>query len=143
MKSAHKGPYNALSSLHRLEFILQHKSDSLLRDSIGVGFGQVQIMQELNRSVPITQRVLAQKLHQTEANVSRQLQLLKRRGLVNITRNKDDKRLRETSLSFKGSKVYDKAERILAELHKDLSKNISASALREFDQTVSRLLSSV
>ena len=93
MKTIKRGPYSPLSSLHRLEFILQHKSDLLLRKSIGVGFGQVQIMQALHRSVALSQRAVASKLYQTEANVSRQLQLLKKKGLVSISRNKKNKRL--------------------------------------------------
>src|SRR3989344_3178805 len=109
-----RGSYTPLSSLHRLEFILQHKSDALLRDSLGVGFGQVQIMQALHRSVPLSQRTVASKLYQTEANVSRQLQLLKKKGLVSITRNRKDKRLRETALTAKGGKAFNKAEKILS-----------------------------
>jgi DNA-binding MarR family transcriptional regulator len=143
MTAAKKGASNPLTSLHRLEFILQHKSDLILRDSLGVGFGQIQIMQELNRSVPMTQRALAAKLHQTEANVSRQLKLLKRKGLVNIGRNKQDKRLHETSLTAKGNKTYAKAERLLATQHKELLKPLDKKAIQSFDRTASHLLKSL
>ncbi|MBI2591935.1 MarR family transcriptional regulator [Candidatus Saccharibacteria bacterium] len=135
-----RGTYTPLTSLHRLEFILQHKSDSLLRDSLGVGFGQVQIMQALHRSVPLTQRAVAVKLHQTEANVSRQLQLLKKKGLVNITRNKKDKRLRETSLTAKGQQTFAKAEKILSAQHKELLKMVDDRDVKALDRAVSHLL---
>lgn len=140
MKTIKRGPYSPLSSLHRVEFILQHKSDLLLRESIGVGFGQVQIMQALHRSVPLSQRAIAFKLHQTEANVSRQLRLLKKKGLVSITRNKKDKRLHEAALSAKGSKAFAKAEKILAAQHKELLKLLNASEVKAFDRVVSHLL---
>lgn len=135
-----RGPYNPLTSLHRLEFILQHKSDLLLRDSVGVGFGQVQIMQALHRSVPLSQRAIAVKLYQTEANVSRQLQLLKKKGLVSITRNKKDKRLRETALTAKGQKAFDRAEKVLAGQHKELLKLLNSKEVQDFDRVVSHLL---
>ena len=135
-----RGPYSPLSSLHRLEFILQHKSDLLLRESIRVGFGQVQIMQALHRSVPLSQRAVASKLYQTEANVSRQLQLLKKKGLVSITRNKKDKRLHEAALTVKGSKAFTKAEKILAAQHKELLKLLNSSEVKAFDRVVSHLL---
>ena len=135
-----RGSYTPLSSLHRLEFILQHKSDALLRDSLGVGFGQVQIMQALHRSVPLSQRTVASKLYQTEANVSRQLQLLKKKGLVSITRNRKDKRLRETALTAKGQKVFQKCEKILSAQHKELLKLLDDREVKAFDRAVSHLL---
>lgn len=143
MAAAKKGPYSPLTSLHRLEFILQHKSDMLLRDSLGVGFGQVQIMHALHRSVPVNQRALAVKLHQTEANVSRQLQLLKKKGIANITRNKKDKRLHEISLTAKGNKIYAKAEKILASQHRELLKLVDKREILGFDRVVSQLLKSL
>ena len=135
-----RGSYTPLSSLHRLEFILQHKSDTLLRNSLGVGFGQVQIMQALHRSVPLSQRAIAQKLYQTEANVSRQLQLLKKKGLVSITRNRKDKRLRETALTAKGGKAFGRAEKILSAQHKELLKLLDDREVKAFDRAVSHLL---
>ncbi|OGL39642.1 hypothetical protein A3J32_02015 [Candidatus Saccharibacteria bacterium RIFCSPLOWO2_02_FULL_46_7] len=123
-----------------MEFILQHKSDALLRDSLGVGFGQVQIMQALHRSVPLSQRTVASKLYQTEANVSRQLQLLKKKGLVSITRNRKDKRLRETALTAKGQKVFQKCEKILSAQHKELLKLLDDREVKAFDRAVSHLL---
>ncbi len=138
-----RGPYSPLTSLHRLEFILQHKSDSLLRDSVGVGFGQVQIMQALHRSIPMSQRAIAVKLYQTEANVSRQLQTLKKKGLVSIGRNKKDKRLREAELTVKGKKVFDKAEKILVAQHKELLKMMDDRDVKALDRAVSHLLKAV
>lgn len=135
-----RGPYSPLTSLHRLEFILQQKSDTLLRDSLGVGFGQVQIMQALHRSVPMNQRALASKLYQTESNVSRQLQTLKKKGLVSIMRNKKDKRLREAELSIKGKKTYEQAEKFLAAQHKELLKMMDDRDVKALDRAVSHLL---
>lgn len=143
MNANKRGPYSPLTSLHRFEFILQHKSDSLLRDSIGVGFGQVQIMQILHRSVPMSQRVVASKLYQTESNVSRQLQVLKKKGLVAITRNPKDKRLREVQLSVKGKKTFEKAEKILALQHKELMKMVDDRDVKALDRAVSHLLKAI
>lgn len=140
MATSKRGPYSPLSSLHRLEFILQHKSDLLLRDSLGVGFGQIQILQALHRSVPVSQRAIASKLYQTESNVSRQLQTLKKKGLVSITRNKKDKRLREIELTAKGQKTFDKAEKILSTQHKELLKMVDDRDIKALDRAVSHLL---
>lgn len=141
--SNQRGPYSPLTPLHRLEFILQHKSDALLHGELGVGFSQIQIMQALHRSVPVSQRAVATKLYQTEANVSRQLQSLKRKGLVTITRNFKDKRLREAALSAKGQKLFARAEKLLAGLHKELLKMVDDRDVKALDRAVSHLLKAV
>ena len=140
MKPAKTGPHTPLSSLHRLEFILQHKSDTVLRGELGVGFGQVQILQALNRAVPTSQRLLAFKLHQTESNVSRQVALLRKRGLVAISRNKKDKRQREVSLTPKGNRVYASAEKLLSAQHKELLKLVDRKEILQFEGVVNSLL---
>ncbi len=139
----HNGSSSPMTALHRLEFILQHKSDQLLRDAVGVGFGQVQILQALHRSLPMSQRAIASKLYQTEANISRQLRLLSRKGLVNVSRNKDDKRLHETTLTPKGVKVYEQAQKILASQHKNMLKLLNSKEVQAFDRAVSHLLKAV
>lgn len=140
MKKVKKASYTPLSSLHQLEFILQHKSDAVLRDGVGIGLGQVQIMRALNRSVPASQRLLAMKLHQTEANISRQLGLLKKKGLVAVNRNRKDRRQREVSLTAKGAKTYDAAEKLLSAQHKELLKLINRQEVLQFERVVSKLL---
>jgi DNA-binding MarR family transcriptional regulator len=52
-------------------------------------------------------------LHQTEANVSRQLQAMKKAGLVSIIRNKSDRRVREVTLTSKGTSTFKRAEAAL------------------------------
>lgn len=143
MTAPNRRTYNSLTSLHRLEFILQHKSDSILRRELGVGFGQVQIMQALHVAVPLSQRQLAQKLYQTEANISRQLQILKKKGLVNIYRHPKDKRLRQISLTSIGDKTNQQAERTLSAQHKELLKLLTKSEIEHFETVVVHLLKTI
>lgn len=140
MSTTKRGPNSPLTSLHRLEFILQQKSDTLLRQAVGVGFGQVQILQALHRAVPKSQRAVASELYQTEANISRQLQLLKRSGLVSVQKHPKDKRLRQVSLTAKGDRLVEKAQSLLADQHKQLLTLLNKSELQTFDQTVQNLL---
>jgi DNA-binding MarR family transcriptional regulator len=70
-------------------------------------------MSALDRSKPQSQRVIASELRQTEANVSRQLHNMKKQGLVNISRNKKDSRQRDVTLTAKGAKKYQDAEKLL------------------------------
>lgn len=74
--------------LLHLSYVLQHLSDDLLLREVGIGLSAARIMSVLSMSAASSQRLIAAELRQTEANVSRQLQAMKKQGLVSITHNK-------------------------------------------------------
>jgi DNA-binding MarR family transcriptional regulator len=119
---------------------LQQSADELLLDKNGVGLSQTRIMAALDKSVPRSQRQVAVELGQTEANVSRQLKVMKRRGLVNITKSKKDHRQRDVSLTPKGYRAYTKAEQILSHHEKGLLSTMSRSESRDFQDKATSLL---
>ena len=92
---------------------LQHMAEELLLAEAGVGLSQARIMSGLSNSAPRSQSHLASGLNQTEANISRQLKVMKKRGLVNISKNKKDGRQRDVTLTTKGQNTYAKAEKVL------------------------------
>jgi DNA-binding MarR family transcriptional regulator len=98
--------------LLHLSYVLQQSAEELLEEA-GVGLSAVRIMSVLDKSRPQSQRVIASGLRQTEANVSRQLHNMKKQGLVNISRNKKDSRQRDVTLTAKGFKKYQDAEKLL------------------------------
>lgn len=132
-----------LTPLHRLEFILQHQSDQLLRSQVGVGFGQIRIMDELGKTTACSQREIASKLYQTEANISRQLRLLQKKGLVNIARKPDDKRQRQVTLTTKGSQAHSRAQLVLAKFQKQILGSVEYREAYNFTETLTKLLASL
>lgn len=119
---------------------LQQSSDELLMKKSGVGLSQTRILAALDKSVARSQAQIALNLGQTEANVSRQLRVMKKAGLVNITKNKKDHRQRDVSLTPKGHRTYLKAEQILTHHEKGLLSTMSRSEARNFQDQVSGLL---
>jgi DNA-binding MarR family transcriptional regulator len=99
--------------LLHLSYVLQQSAEEVLENEAGVGLSATRIMSALDRSKPQSQRVIASELRQTEANVSRQLHNMKKQGLVNIARNKKDSRQRDVTLTAKGAKKYQDAEKLL------------------------------
>src|SRR5436305_9365740 len=87
--------------LHYLMFILQQKSDELLQGELGISLSHVRILGVLDYSVACSQKSIATKLKQTEANVSRKLLAMVRQGLVKVSKNKDDSRQRDVTLTAK------------------------------------------
>jgi DNA-binding MarR family transcriptional regulator len=119
---------------------LQQSADELLVNKNGIGLSQTRIMAALDKSVARSQRHVAVELGQTEANVSRQLRIMKKHGLVNIVKNKKDRRQRDVSLTPKGYRLYAKAEQILKHHEKGLLSTMSRSEARDFQDNAVNLL---
>jgi len=128
------------TALHQLMFVIQQMSNELLLAETGVGLSSVLIMSGLSQAVPSSQRAVAAKLRQTEANISRQLHVMKRQGLVTVRQNRKDKRQRDVLLTAKGARQYAKASSLLDKQQKDLLRLIATAEARAFGQTVDSLL---
>src|SRR5579864_5079891 len=126
MKTLNKTSKSTFPPLLSLTYVLQHLCDESLSGQVGVGLSQVRIMSALS-STPVSQRSMAVALHQTEANVSRQLKAMKKQGLVGITKNKKDARQRDVTLSSKGSAKYKKALSLLKVQEKNFYKALDKS----------------
>lgn len=114
--------------LLHLTYVLQQSADELLAREAGIGLSHARIMSGLSPAVACSQRRLAASLSQTEANVSRQLQVLKRKGLVSISKSKKDKRQRDVKLTAKGESKYKKAEQLLVKEQSNLLKLLDKDA---------------
>jgi len=112
--------------LLHLTYVLQQSSDELLLSEVGTSLSHARIMSGLSAVVTRSQHQLALELRQTEANISRQLQVMKRAGLVNIAKNKKDGRQRDVKLSAKGARKYAKAEALLKKQQKHFQKILNS-----------------
>jgi DNA-binding MarR family transcriptional regulator len=113
--------------LLHLSYVLQHQAEEKLEAETGVGLSAARIMSVLANSSPASQRLVAMELHQTEANVSRQLQSMKKHGLVSITRNKKDSRQRDVTLTSKGARKCQEANKILKKQQKQFLRILSSA----------------
>jgi DNA-binding MarR family transcriptional regulator len=128
------------TSLHQLTFVLQHLLDELLLSKANVGLSQVRIMGALHKSAPRSQRAVAGQLMQTEANISRQLRLMHKQGLVSIKKNKKDGRQRDVVLTAKGAKKQDVAEKLLAAQQKQLLNTLDRKEVQVFERATTNLV---
>ena len=135
-------PIHSPTPLHQLSFVLQQIADDLLLAKLGVGLSHARIMGALQKDSTKSQRLIAVQLRQTEANISRQLQIMKKDGLVTIAKNKKDGRQRDIKLTAKGSHKKDQAEKLLADQQNELLKLLvgSNAEVKEFIAMTERLL---
>jgi DNA-binding MarR family transcriptional regulator len=109
-----------------LSYVLQHSAEEMLESEAGIGLSAARIMSVLKSATPVSQKNIAVELRQTEANVSRQLQAMKKSGLVSISRNKKDSRQRDVTLSAKGSRKYQLAEKVLKKQQRQFLRILNA-----------------
>ena len=112
----------------------------MLLDYTGVGLSAALIMSTLNKTTPLSQRAIASCLRQSEANISRQLKVMKKQGLVSVRQSRQDKRQSEVVLTAKGAGVHDKAMQLLDKQQKDIMLLIETTEAKVFTQTVDNLL---
>jgi DNA-binding MarR family transcriptional regulator len=125
--------------LLHLSYVLQHQAEEKLEAETGVGLSAARIMSVLANSSPASQRLVAMELHQTEANVSRQLQSMKKHGLVSITRNKKDSRQRDVTLTAKGSRKCQEANKILKKQQKHFLRILSSAESTALETAAQKL----
>lgn len=133
-------PKSKFPSLLHLSYVLQQRCESALEAEAGVGLSAVRIMSVLDKSVPTSQRVIAMQLAQTESNVSRQLQAMKKQGLVNVSRNKKDNRQRDVTLTAKGASRYKEAEKLLKKQQRQILNILTASEAAALEYAAKKLV---
>jgi len=125
--------------LLHLSYVLQQSAEEMLEAEVGVGLSAARIMSVLDKSSAASQRLIATELRQTEANVSRQLHTMKKQGLVGIARNKKDSRQRDVTLTAKGSKKYQDAQKVLKKQQRQFLKILNASESAAFETAARKL----
>jgi DNA-binding MarR family transcriptional regulator len=87
-------------------FLLDKIADQILQKRMNLGFSQFLVMMTLADQPHAPQKFIAAALDQTQAAVSRQIELLVRKGLVVRARKLDNKREYILSLTKLGEKTY-------------------------------------
>lgn len=112
--------------LNHLAFVLSRQSDQVLQERLGIGFSQFKIMMVLRENPHIQQRVIADRLGQTEASISRQIKLLHDQSLLQTVKRPENRREHITTLTSKGERFTDEAMDVLNTYHSPVFSNLSA-----------------
>ena len=122
--------------LHHLSSVFARESDQILQEQLGIGLSQYKILQTLVENSAMQQRVIAVEIGQTEASVSRQIAVLEKRGLIESMRNPVNRREHITTLTSRGERVVEAAEKVLTIHH---SSSMSRLSKREQEVLLSLL----
>lgn len=103
--------------LNHVSTIMHRQGDQALQERLGIGMAQYRIISTLQERPEVQQRFLASSLGQTEASISRQINLLADKGILTVDINPKNKREHVTLLTAKGTKLALAAKEILDEYH--------------------------
>ena len=92
---------------------LNKASDKVLQQRLGIGMAQFKILSAVQVNQRLLQRHIATVLNQTEASISRQVQLLHHKHLLVTQLNPKDRRQHITTLTSQGQQIISAALEIL------------------------------
>jgi DNA-binding MarR family transcriptional regulator len=108
------GPANNLGYLlNHLAAVISKQSDKLLLEQLGIGFSQYKILMVLEWNPRIQQKSIADHLGQTEASISRQIKLLKEKGMLQTKIDPNNRRKHITVPTPKGMQLTEAANDLL------------------------------
>ena len=108
------GPTTSLSSLlQHLSEVLSKQYDQVLQEQLGIGLSQYKLLMVLEWSPRVQQLTIANSLGQTEASISRQIKLLKRKGLLQTKTDPTNRRKHIASPTTLGMQITEAATAIM------------------------------
>lgn len=135
--------YKTSSTLHHLVSLMSRESDRMLIDQLGIGLSQYKILTTLHEHPHVQQRVIAGTLGQTEASISRQIKLLKEKGMLISPRNPINRREHIADLTPRGLRIIEEAEQILDSYHSAFFAALNQKQQKQFDDLLSGLHNSI
>jgi|AntRauTorckE6833_2_1112554.scaffolds.fasta_scaffold00163_25 DNA-binding MarR family transcriptional regulator len=111
--------------LHHISFTIDGDMNQLLEERLGIGVSQRKILHVLHERSAVAQNVIAAALGQTESSVSRQVDYMHQKGLIDQKRDSNDKRRQLTILTLKGHTLYQEAKKLEQHYFQNLLKDMS------------------
>jgi len=125
--------------LQRLAFLLSRQSDQVLQEQLGIGFSQFKILMALGWRPDVQQKKIADQLGQTEASISRQIKLLKDKGLLATEVSPKNRREHITHPTPKGQRLTEKALEILNNYHAPMFEQLSEKQKSQLLETLTTM----
>lgn len=99
--------------VEHLASVLGKQTEQVLQEQLGIGLSQFKILLVLEWNPRVQQKAIAEALGQTEASISRQMKILKAKGLITIKADPNNRRKHITVPSALGMQITEAASNIL------------------------------
>lgn len=125
--------------LHHLSSVFGRESDQILQEQLGLTFSQFKILTVLADNPATQQRQIAVALGQTEASISRQIKLLKKKGLLESRTNPRNRREHLTALSARGERITEAAQNVLKNFQSGALEHMSGKQQTQLVELLARV----
>lgn len=127
------------SLLHKVSARLDRVSDQVLLERLGIGLSQFRVLLYLLGDDGARQNQIAGSLDQSEASISRQVNILQEKGLAVVRRSVSSRRVRLIFLTQKGALTIEKAVNILNDYHAPLFELLGDKKQAELLDTLRKM----
>lgn len=125
--------------LHHVAFNLDRQSDQILLEQLGVGFAQFKILMALQVNPIVGQKELSESLSQTQASISRQIKILRSKGMIVSRINPKNRRQHLTLITAKGQKIREAAIAILDKQYEEDFSSIGKKSIERLQEDLGKL----
>ena len=129
--------------LHRLSFLLEKAADQALQQKLDLTFSQCMILHSLRNNPDCSQQSIAKCRDLTQAAVSRQVEMLRGKGLINRTENPANRREHVLKLTAKGTKQLEKGMDIIIEKFESVFTVLTKAEMQVLQGSTEKLLESM
>ncbi len=129
--------------LHKLASLLDRQADSLLTQEFDLTLTQFVLLFGLAHYPQASQTAVAKYLNLTGAAVSRQMDGLSDKGLIERYPNPENRREQVLKVSSKGQSTLSKAKASVGGLYLKSFAGVSKSQMRNFSRVLDKLLTTI
>lgn len=129
--------------IHKAVFVMDKLADSSLSYQTGLTLSQYLILMNIVQNPGSNQLEIAQFHELTQAAVSRHVEVLKVKDLIQIKKNEANKRENLLYPTLLGREVYEEASQILEEEFGNLYGCMSTEEKEDLEKSLDKLLSSI
>ncbi len=134
-------------SVHQMYFLVEKHLEQALLRSKSISFSQFMILVgfRCSDSGPVSQSLIADHLHLTEATVSRHISTLVDMGLLSREEDKANRRKHIIKITAKGSKAFESSKKVidkeLGSIFSVIKEKDRENIMKNFDAVLNILLS--
>ena len=135
---------NARCSLkiHTIVFLMEKQADRILQQQLELTFSQFLILSAISQNPGLSQSKIAHRRNLTNAAVSKQIDTLLRRSLIDRQRHPQSRREYILLLTRSGEKTVHQARQITDQVFEDIFGVLTGQQRQNFENSLTKLLGS-
>ena len=126
--------------IHKLVFLIDKTTDKILNTQLKITHSQVIMMHAIKHRGEVSQRDIAKYWQMTDAAVSRQVEILTKKGFIKLWQNPKNRREHILSLTSEGQEYLEKSFKVLDKKFEELFHVLSHEERTRLIESLDKLL---